>query len=556
MRALYRFYLYTVFILLSVYATYTCEQLLSTLLLLTPLRASYDTVPSSSAVVQSLTLALVSLVVILLIGGLHYWLIRRDIAQNAEAATSPIRSFFLYITEGIAAALSLPTLGYALLSLASGNNFSFELAFALPTLALALLLELERRRVAIPNTGAAAIFQRVHTFGVQLVLLITLGISWLQVLLPIADGLFFGGRARTESCGGIDQCPHDNLWLLALAGLWFVGAWLFYGWLTSRDSSRVLRFVLHGIGFAAGIITFLFGLYNVFTVIMLFFFHKPAALSEVLAVYPRYDFVSLLTLGLLITSLYHVWMRAGVRQGRLLTPSGLRIVELAITSVLTAIIFWWGMGNLLYNTCGLLLKFPQPIDMDSWISAGAFVLAGSVSIVLEFYLRRKNRSEPAITVGPRRAQVLALLAIGTLTCAVAIATTLYIGLTTILGSPITDWMQVLSFGLATLLVGLPLAGFYLYTALNERQFNQPAKPVATPASLPEPTPTQPTVITEHPSNTDQPTISNVPEPTTEQQSELATIETILNQLLANQLTHAEASAKLYELVHTADSHKV
>src|SRR5947199_4164087 len=101
MRSLYRFYLYTVFILLSVYATYTCQQLLSTLLLLTPLRASYETMPSSSDVVQSLTLALVSLVVILLIGGLHYWLIRRDIAQNAEAATSPIRSFFMYITEGI-----------------------------------------------------------------------------------------------------------------------------------------------------------------------------------------------------------------------------------------------------------------------------------------------------------------------------------------------------------------------------------------------------------------------------------------------------------------------
>ena len=547
MRALYRFYLYTVFILLSVYATYTCVQLLSTLLLLTPLHSSYETAPSSHDLVQAITLALVSLVVILLIGGLHYWLIRRDIAQNAEAAASPIRSFFLSITEGIAAALGLPTLGYALLSLASSYGFSSSFAFALATLALALLLELERRRVATPTTGAAAIFLHIHRYGVQTVLLIVLETGWSRALLPIIDGLGFGSRARAESCGGIDQCPHDNLWFLALAGIWFVGTWLFYSWLTSRDSSRVLRFVFHGIGFAAGIATFLFGLHNLFTVVTLFFFHRPVALSTVLSAYASNDFVGLLTLGLLIASVYHRWMRAGVRQGSLLTLARLHIIELAIASVLTAILFWWGIGNLLYNSFVLLFKFPQPMDLESWVSAGAFALTGCVSIAIEFYLRRKNRSEPAITAGPRRAQVLALLAIGTLTFAVAIATTLYIGLTTILGSPITNWIQVLSFGLATLLVGLPLAGFYLYMALNERQFNQPAKPI--PADLPEAAP--PAKLS---SPTDLPAAT--PEAMVTRQGELAEIETILNQLLANEITRAEASTKLYDLMHMPDIHEV
>ncbi len=529
MRGLYRFYLYTVFILLSIYATYTCVQLLSTLLRLTPLRASYETLPSASDMVQAVTLALVSFVVVLLVGGLHYWLIRRDITQDAEAGTSAIRSFFLNITEGIAAALSLPTFGYTLLGLASSNNSSQALALALSTLALALLLELERRRIATPAGGTSASFLRIHTYGVQVILLITLAISWSSIVPPLVDGLFLGGRAQAESCIGSSQCPHDNLFLLALGGLWFVAAWLFYGWLTSRDSSRILRFMLHGLGFAVGIGISITGLDALFHVLLLLLFYKPVALSAVLGMYPQYNFVGSLTLGLLVTVMYHTWMRAGVKQGRLPTHASLRLIELAIISVLAAVTFWWGIGNLLYNTFALLLKFPQAPDRDSWLSAGAFALAGCMSIAIEFYLQRKNRSEPEQAAGPRRAQVLALLAIGILTLSVAIATTLYIGLTTVLRSPIANWTQVLSFGLATLLVGLPLAGFYLYTALNEHQFNQPAR--------------------------------TIPEPTSEQEdaeslrkAEVADIETILSQLLANQLTRAEASEKLQQLMHTLSPH--
>lgn len=529
MRGLYRFYLYTVFILLSVYATYTSVQLLSTLLRLTPLRAPYEAQPSSSDVVQAITLGLVSLVVVTLIGGLHYWLIRRDIAQDAEAGTSAIRSFFLNIAEGVAAALSLPTAGFVLLSLASSSDVATQLAFALSTLALALLLELERRRIATPSTGASAVFLRIHTYGVQIVLLITLAISWSSIVPPLVDAIFLGGRAQAEYCTGITDCPHANLFLLALAGLWFVAAWLFYGWLTSRDSSRFLRFTLHGLGFAVGIGIFLDGLQTFFNVLLLLLFSRPVALSAVLGTYPQYNFVGLLTLGLLVTFIYHTWMRAGVKQGRLPTRASLPLIELAIVSVLAAATFWWGVGNLLYNTFALLLKFPQAPDQDSWLSAGAFALAGCVSIVIEFYLQRKNRSEPELAAAPRRAQVLALLAIGILTLSVAVATTLYIGLTTVLRSPITNWTQVLSFGLATLLVGLPLAGFYLYTALNEHQFNQPAKTV--PATTPE------------------------QDAEALRQAEVSGIETILSQLLANQITRTDASEKLQKLMHVSDVHR-
>ncbi len=559
MNALYRFYLYTVFILFSIYATYTCTTLLSTLLSLTPMHASYETVPSANDVVQAITLAIVSFVVILLIGGLHYWLIRRDLARNVEAAASPIRSFFLTITEGIAAALGLPTLGYVLLNLASSNPISLLLAFALSTLALALLIELERRRIVSPPRRATTVFLHIHTYGVQAVLLIVLGTSWSRILLPIIDGLFWNWSAQAENCG-ISPCSHDNLFLLALAGLWFTGTWLFYGWLTSRDSSRFLRFTLHGLGFAVGISIFLVGLYNAFNVLLLFLFHEPAALSTILDMGGRYDFVGPLTLGLLVTSMYHVWMRTGVRRGLLPTQANFHLIELSIISVLTAITFWWGMGNLFYNTFALLFKLPQPIDIQSWTSAEAFVLAGCISIAIEFYLQRKNRSQPEIASGPRRAQVLALLAIGTLTLSVAIATTLYIGLTTLLKSPIANGTQLLSFGLAALLVGLLLTGFYLYTALNERQFGHTTRPTPATPGTPEPianTTPQTEPVTTPSNDTVQlaPVAASTPEPTTIH-TERATIELILNQLLASEITRAEASAKLYDLMQVPDTHKI
>jgi hypothetical protein len=55
--------------------------LLATLLRLTPLRASSEAAPSGNDLVQAGIFAAVSFGVVLLIGGLHYGLIRRDVAS-------------------------------------------------------------------------------------------------------------------------------------------------------------------------------------------------------------------------------------------------------------------------------------------------------------------------------------------------------------------------------------------------------------------------------------------------------------------------------------------
>src|SRR5260221_7442876 len=62
-RNLFRFYLYTVFIAMLVFATVGLGRLLQTLLALTPLRGSYDARPLNSEIVQAVVFFLVSLVI-------------------------------------------------------------------------------------------------------------------------------------------------------------------------------------------------------------------------------------------------------------------------------------------------------------------------------------------------------------------------------------------------------------------------------------------------------------------------------------------------------------
>jgi FtsH-binding integral membrane protein len=110
------------------------------------------------------------------LGGLHYWLIRRDIQRDPAAGTSAIRSFFLNITEAVGIAFAVPLIGFLVfgsLSSSADANVASPLAFALPALAVTVLLELERRRTKV-NSGAALAFQRLHFYGVQIILLFLL----------------------------------------------------------------------------------------------------------------------------------------------------------------------------------------------------------------------------------------------------------------------------------------------------------------------------------------------------------------------------------------------
>jgi hypothetical protein len=85
-RNLYRVYLYIVFIAMLIFAAVGLIMLLQTLLSLTPLRGTYGPIPTNATIVQVTVFFAVSWFIAALFGGLHYWLIRRDMHNDPQVA--------------------------------------------------------------------------------------------------------------------------------------------------------------------------------------------------------------------------------------------------------------------------------------------------------------------------------------------------------------------------------------------------------------------------------------------------------------------------------------
>jgi hypothetical protein len=511
-RNLYRFYLYAIYIVLLIFGTMTLARLLATLLAFTPL-GSPEARPAQADIVQSIVLAVISLVIVSALGGLHYWLIRRDIRHDPAAGGSAIRSFFLNITEAIGIACAVPMIGFMVIG--QTGTYVVEVAsYAILTLVLVAVLETERRRTEVTG-GAALAFQRLHFYAVQIILLIFLTSSWLSNLRPLIDGLFFAGKGTFATCNPGEYCPDYNLPGLAGSVLWFIAAWISYGWLVKNDRSPFLRLILHGVSFAYGVSLFvLSGLYSAFKLIILPFFHITISLKDVLGTYAMYDFVPPLTLGILITGIYHWWLYVAARQG-LIERRALFLTECAIIAIVAAASFWWGCGNILYHAMQRLVSAPNGPDAHSWVSALAFMLAGAGYFGLDLYLHRRHVVEPSSAAGPRRGLVFALLGGGILAFAIGGASALYAWVTALLGSPISDWQQASRAGLATFIVGLFLVGIYLWSAMREKLFSNPGQQRPAPAPVTVVPPVQP-----------------------------VTVEEVLDELLAGNVTREEAASRI------------
>jgi hypothetical protein len=525
-RNLYRFYLYAVFDALLVFAMVALGRLLQTLLELTPLRDSFTPAPSSADVTQAVVFALVAWVIVGLLGGLHYWLIRRDMQGDPSSANSGIRSFFLNIPEGVGTAIALPLMGFSVVSSIGQTPFAVvgALSFALPTFVLVLLLELERRRTQV-SSGVALTFQRLHFYGVQLVLLITLTFAWQMAVRPLVDSLVFGGRGTLEWCqsnGLTDNgnCSIPNLIGLTASTLWFLVFWLGYGWVVRDDKSTVLRFILHFVSFAYGVGFVLYGIYNAVILIVLAVLHEAAALREIVGPNAAYDFVSPLTFGLLVVGVYAVWVRMAAQQ-RLIDQAVAFLIEDAITGILAAGAFWWGCGYVLYNILEKLAPSPAAPDGHAWASAIALVVAGVAYIPFDLYLGRRYAVAASAAAGPRRAFVLTLLGAGILAFAVGGVTALYAGITGLSGSPLSNGTQVMHVGLAAFFVGVLVVGIYLWVAIREQHFTGLLKQPA-PAGPPPP------VVHVHPGKP-------------------GTIEEVLDELLAGKITRDEAAKRIRAL---------
>ncbi len=512
---LYRFYLYTVFIVLVIFAAVALGQLLSTLLLLVPfLRSSYENAPNSASITQSLVFALVSWAIAGLLGGLHYWLIRRDMSNDPAAGGSAIRSFFLNITEAIGIAIAVPFVGFSVLEqLAYNGQYGLVgiLSFTLPTLFVVVLLEVERRRTQV-TTGSALAFQRLHVYSVQLLFLIVLAFAWERNVNSVIDALFFGGRGLHQYCGSPTNCQNGNIGFVLLTLLWFVVFWLAYGWLTRTDTSKLLRFILHFASVAVGVGVLLTGLYRGVLLLLLPSFKISFELKDVTGPNAQYDFAPFLLLGMLVIVIYHLLLTEAAKCG-LIERGEVLATETSIATILSSLLFWSGIAFLLYS--GLRAFHGASPESPIWEANIAAIIVGLVYIPLDVLLWRRNAAEPKVYAGARRGFVLAVLGVGILACAIGGAVALYAWATSLFGSPISNSVQVADAGLAAFIVGGIVTALYLMIAIREQLFHGFTK---------RNTPVVPASIV---------------------QSE--TIESVLDELLAGRIKRDEAAHRIREL---------
>ena len=556
LRGLYRVYLYVVYIAMLIFAAVGLGIFLQTILAKTIFQDPYN-IPTNTNVIQSGTFAAVSLLIAGLVGGLHYWLIRRDMRNDPTASGGDVRSFFLNFAEiqilpvavGIGA-FTISMLGQ------SFSNVSSPAAYTIASLALWAWLDWERRRTQ-PNPGAALVFQRIHLYGVQLLLLFILAANWLSSVGQLVDALFYGGKgSSTTTCFGFMLCSTGpNLLSLAASTLFIVLFWLWYGYISRNDTASLFRRIFHFVSYGFGFIYILIGVYRIFTLLLLTVLKVSITPGQLSGPYAQYDIISPLSLGLVTIGVYLFWLRKTM----LLHPTAKASTNLsiqAITALLMGVTFWWGCGLLLLNILEKIAPSGIQLASESWAFAIATMLAGVGYIPLNILLQRRSTQE-ALTA-PLRGLNFAFLGGSILAIAIGAAVALYAYITALLGSPLDNWQYAAHTGLAAFIIGVIVAAFYLWTSIHNGIFARRAKPTQpATAFAPKPEPEAaliPSLTANIPAEPAISTVSAVPTapmehltPTAQLNGHATAIGNVLDALLAGSISRDEAIARIEQL---------
>ncbi len=518
-RNLYRFYLYAVFVAMLVFATVGLSMFLQSLFSLTGLRGSYSSAPSSAAITQAGVFFGVSWFIAALIGGLHYWLIRRDMRSDpATGGSNAIRSFFLNVNELIAAPVAIGTGASTISQLGQSNDVTYGLAITLATLALVGVLELERRR-ATAGTAVGVFFQRFSLYGIQFILLIELIVNSIQALNMLVDALFFGGITyRNFTCGDplATGCHGPNTLIYMAAALWVALFWVAYGFAGRKTAGSLLQRIAYFISFAIGVIFTLYGVGQAIALGILNFSGTHVATSDVVQMY---NFTSSLVVGLLVIAVYTLWQRSATSQqpvSSVAWQTALSIEE-AIVAGLMALAFYTGLALVLLNL------FESPVSINTWSGPWASLITGIGYIAFDIHLYRRRQQDVPGAVDARRGFVFALLGGGVLATAIGGAFALYTVISNALGSPLDNWQHLARSGAAAVAVGLAILIVYFVLANREKLLVRTAKSAA---------PVEPPVV---------------PAPVVTPPVDHLTIEEVLDELLSGKLSRDEAAARLHEI---------
>jgi hypothetical protein len=510
-RSLARIYYHIVFIAMLVLAAVGIGFVLNALLGLTPL-AGDQPPPDSATITRSILFAGVAWLIAGILGGVHYWLIRRDLETDPTAGPGGIRSFFLNAAQFIAVWVGVASVASAIESIGRPYSNSIpSLSAGIAALFIAGIVQLERMR-STPGAGAPRVFEGLHIYGFLTILIFYAGFFWTNALSETLRQALDPGSVCPSSGDFTSPCQYSpvNLGGDWAAVLWISAAVAAYWLLARLLTASALRQAFQLIGYGISLIYFLTGLFFLLNLGVRSALGDPFEARELADGYV----LPAALFGLLFAALYALWLRSE-RAGSRLGAEAVDHSILAISAFEAAIPFWFGIGFIVWR----LLEIASGIAVEKldWAGPVAAVIAGVVYIPVSLYLRILTARTDAI--GPRRAFVLALLAGGIIAGAIGAATALFAFGSQALGAPISNWEDVTRVGVAIFLVGLAIAGIYFWSARSEHLLQ--ARPSAAPA----------------------PTTEGAPQPT-------LSIEQILDDFAAGRVSRDEAASRIRAAART------
>lgn len=527
-RNLYRVYLYVVCIVLLISATTATAVSLGLLLSTTPLQGPYGFPPNHSQIVQTVVAFVVVWLVTLLLGGLHYWLIRRDMATDPAAGGEAVRSYFLNVTQLLAVLTAIGAAAAGITQLGDRYNSStYSFSVALSAAGLFTLLEWERRRTRA-TTGAAIVFQRLHLFGAQLIIVFIATSFWLGAVQDIVLTVLIRSGAYNPCAGSsVDfACDPGNYYPLRQtvaqcgAALFLAACWAGYTAFSRSDRHSRIRQVTHLLAFGYGLGFVVWGMIQLFDSLLLMMMGQPHVPSDLTGVAST---LGILVFGIVVMLAYG-WLYKHEASG---LPSGVPaagLIQVALVAVIFALPFWLGVRSVL--SAVIEHAIPGTIYPNDFANAlsGAQLLAGLPFIFFTLLLSVRTRQTGVNW--PHRIFVLALLAAGVIVGASGLIVALQASLSAMLGAPADGWQYTTRAGLVTLLVGVTMVAIFMAVAVRSRYLGARPEPKPLEAALGAAN-TQPVapvgVVASSPNET---------------------LENTLDALLAGRMTRDEAAARI------------
>jgi hypothetical protein len=319
-----------------------------------------------------------SLVLCSLLGGLHYWGIRRDMAEDPEAATGSVRAIMLNSVQGVAAAFLLfaGLLTFVPGTLAASEHAELQ-AITVVALVGFILVQVERRRPR-PHDGVPIGAQRTHLSVMLIVALLTLVASWLLLAVPLL------GREFVVSLFGRNFGGHNVDTGNWVGLLWVAAVLAFYIWLARGDNTSLRRLTALLASFLLGLTLTIVGVWGALDWLLrpVFQVSRDAAPP---AIRPAW-FLSLFIFGLIALLGYTFWL---IRDESLLRlgPEGTRLTLTAISTFTLGVAFYVALILLAQSF------LPSSFGQGQTIFAAALLIPGLVHPVLLVLLRRWSLKE-------------------------------------------------------------------------------------------------------------------------------------------------------------------